>query len=302
MYRFNLIVCILLCTYSFYGQRTQLLSFDYSRADSIALNFPRNRYKSIEEFTTALTQKVDTDHEKFRVIFRWITNNIDYRIGRSYDDVEDVLKKKKGDGAAFASLLEAMAHSAELRCETIHGYEKVNPFTDLPKNMKAPDHAWNAVFLAGQWHLTDVSWAAGTIEPKRRRFNKGFRELWYLPDANFFIHTHYPESERWMFHDIDYGKRQFKREPIFLFGSNHLGIKLAKNSKGTVRKRLKVEFKSESDVEWATIQFHGDEDAYNVLLRKFKTTYRINYSLDPEKDGPFTLFLNGKECFTYLKK
>ncbi len=45
-------------------------TFDYSRADSVAINFPQKKYKSYTELVAPLTESFTTDHEKLRVLFR----------------------------------------------------------------------------------------------------------------------------------------------------------------------------------------------------------------------------------------
>lgn len=283
-------------------QRLQLLKFDYSKSDSIAINMPRSSVKTAGEFAKELTKNLNTEHEKYRAIFRWVCENVEYRKGRDLDEADDVYKKKKTEVRGFAIIVEAMCHAVGIKCETVAGFIKTNPYNHIPKAMKEPDHAWNAVFLAGEWHLSDASLGAGVVEPRRKKFYQQFREEWFLPDANFFIYTHYPEDVRWMLHDIEFKKNTFKKGPIYTINAYNASATLGAKTKGKIKRKLKLTIDSEKELEYATILFAGDEDQpYSVLLKRRDNIYTIDYSFDKDQSGLCTLQLNGEPYFLFIK-
>ena len=284
------------------GQRARLLEFDYSHADSIAINFPKSRYDDASALAKKLCIDLHTEHEKFRVIFRWITENIEYRYGRQGTEANEILKKKKAVCEGYSSLLEAMCHAVDLRCETIIGYAKSNPNKDIPNKMKETNHAWNAIFLAGEWILVDATWAAGTVDPKRRKFEQGFQPEWFLADPNFFIHTHYPESERWLLNDEPLKKKEFKKGPIISRSGYDLGIQIIGKPKGVVGNKMKLVFSTSDEIEWASIKFINEKEPIGILLVKHGTHYEIRHEFEKKQKGGFYVYLNGSAALSFRKK
>lgn len=298
---FSIFTIILFC-FDGNAQRQRLVDFDYTHADSIAINFPRGRYDDAGALAKLLCTDVHTEHEKYRVIFRWISENIEYRYGRSGTDANEILKKKKAICEGYASLLEAMCNAVNIRCETVVGYAKSNPNTDIPSKMKETNHAWNAVFLAGEWHLTDPTWAAGTVDPKRRKFEQGFQPEWYLADPEFFIHTHYPENGRWLLNNTPLKKKEFKKAPILSKAGFDKNLKITSKKKGLVGKKMKFTFTSDEVIEWASIQFINEKDPIGILLVKHDTHYEIRHEFEANQKDGFYLFLNGEPVWSFRKK
>src|ERR1700677_1825060 len=102
-------------------------TFDiYKRADSIALNFPKGRYKTYKEIVEPLTAGLKTDQEKFRVIYRWIAENVSYAYSNRSDDPDKALIQRKAVCAGYSSLLKEMCNDVGLECEVITGWAKVD--------------------------------------------------------------------------------------------------------------------------------------------------------------------------------
>jgi hypothetical protein len=302
MIRFLIGISLTLCLgLSAQSQRNQLLSFDYIRADSHALNYPKGRYDDARIFAKELCEGFDTEHEKFRIIYRWIAENVEYKTGRKGTDANVILKKKKAICEGFASLLEAMCASVDIRCETVVGFAKSDPGTDIPMNMKETNHAWNAVFLAGEWHLVDVTWSSGYYDPTRRKHIQSFNPVWFIADPDFFIFTHFPENERWQLNKKPMKKRVFKRSPILKPEGYDIGMKLMGKQKGRMHRTFKLAFKTESEVSWASIRFEREDESQGLLLVKKSDHYELKYRFDKTESGGFYLFLDGKAVYGFVK-
>jgi transglutaminase/protease-like cytokinesis protein 3 len=125
----------------------------------------------------------NTDKEKVRAIFRWITENIEYNvrpIGRKkntpalfYEEPDDsskalpslnerVAAKVLYKGVAFCEgysrLFKTLCDHAGIKAEIIYGYARTNNNRRFGVN-----HTWNAVYIDGTWHLLDVTWASGFV-------------------------------------------------------------------------------------------------------------------------------------------
>jgi transglutaminase/protease-like cytokinesis protein 3 len=178
-----------------YSQATVTLNFDYKRADSVALNFQRNKYYFYAETALELAEPFTTEKEKCRAIFRWIAANIKYDYAVLNDHKKDrfdpmvVYKTKKAVCGGYASLFQAMCEEAKLKCLYISG-------EIIPSRVS---HAWNIVKLEGVWYVMDVTWASGYVSGvlSGSKFTKAFNEEWWMADFANASKTHFSEEWEW---------------------------------------------------------------------------------------------------------
>jgi hypothetical protein len=93
--KISIIILFFLTTFILFGQNSDLQNYDYAKVDSFVLSFPKTRYKSHEQLAYDLTKEFSSEHEKFRAIYRWITNNISYKWKFYGTDPKKILKGKK---------------------------------------------------------------------------------------------------------------------------------------------------------------------------------------------------------------
>jgi len=215
--------------------------FDYKRADSIALHFPKGKYKSYTEIVAPLISNLRTEQEIFRVIFRWIADNVSYSYSNKTDDPEKVIKKDKAVCAGYSSLLKEMCNSAGLECEIISGWSKVDQ-DDIGQNKKEPDHAWNAIKLDGKWYLTDVTWATSSYDKMKRKFHKEFDTSYFLPTPGFFIEQHFPKDKKWQMLDTLVKKSWFIKSRVWYEDADKVGVKIINPTKGRINQNIKKDF------------------------------------------------------------
>lgn len=177
--------------------------------------------------TANLVKNSRNEREKVRSIFRWITENISYKVQKGHRTqaisnysarmAKMPAKDPEPDTAALMSLAErvslevlqnglavcdgyaklfaTMCSYAGIQCEIIVGYARGNP--NKPISKFGVNHYWNAVFLDGKWYLTDVTWASGYIDPRKNEFVKEYDGKYFLSDPEIFIQDHYPDDLRW---------------------------------------------------------------------------------------------------------
>jgi transglutaminase/protease-like cytokinesis protein 3 len=177
--------------------------------------------------TISLVKNCRTEKEKVNAIFRWITENISYKIitrqktnnTSSYSArmakapaqeaepdtaalkplAERVSLEVLQSGVAvcdgYAKLFATMCSYAGIRSEIIVGYARGNP--NKPISKPGVNHYWNAVFFDGKWHLTDVTWASGYIDLHKNKFVREYDGKYFLSDPEVFINDHYPDDLRW---------------------------------------------------------------------------------------------------------
>ena len=295
----NIIAIFLIFTVSnCIAQLDSIKTLDYSLADSIALNFHKKRYKSVRLITNDLTRGLKNEYDIYRVIFRWITDNIKYKKGKYGTDPDKILRQKKGVCEGYSHLLKQMCIEAGINCKVIVGSSKTSARNDINQSLNA-NHAWNAVKLNNNWYLTDITWASGYYNKK---FHKEFDETYFLTDPNFFKLNHYPDEKRWLLTDKIYRKSTFKNSPVFHSALSSNGIKMQSKAKGKVKNKLVMKFSSETEIESMKIWFKNQKYFEILDFVKCGDRYEVNHKFGNRDYGEFSVFLNNEVILSYLKK
>ena len=164
-----------------------------------------------KEIANHLTKGLNTDVEKARALYIWITHNIEYDLGLVYANktysstteiIDEVMQKKQGVCQHYSDLFHAMAVSVGLKSYVILGYAKdaYGFFNDL-------GHAWNAVQLDSKFYLMDLTWAAGYTY--QNKWVKKFRDEFFLIPPEEFIKHHMPLDPIWQFLDNPLNHHEF---------------------------------------------------------------------------------------------
>ncbi len=174
---------------------------------------------------TQLVAPCKNEREKVTAIFRWITDNISYRVrpeckmpGKNValashvngeneikDDgplkslservAETVLKKREAVCDGYARLFTTLCDHAGVCSEIIVGFAKSG--TQKPTQRFGVNHYWNAVMIDSTWYLLDVTWASGYISFTGNEFIREYDEKYFLAPPDVFIQDHYPDDPRW---------------------------------------------------------------------------------------------------------
>lgn len=59
---------------------------------------------------------------------------------------------------------------AGVQCVTVPGYSKGFGYQTGQSFSGEFDHAWNAVYLEGHWHLLDSTWGSGLVDTTTSKF------------------------------------------------------------------------------------------------------------------------------------
>ena len=155
---------------------------------------PGGQPLTLESLAEQLAAAANTDAEKAKVIWDWITDNISYDVESYFagttgaTSAEDTLANGSSVCAGYANLYKALADKLGLQSEVVNGYAKGYSYTE---GYVFPDtnHAWNAVRIDGTWHLLDSTWGAGYVD-NAHNFVKRLDTGWYLTDPEHFIFSH----------------------------------------------------------------------------------------------------------------
>lgn len=206
----SFLIILFLLSITAYSQDT-----DFSAADSHALNTDELYEQHVTTLSHQLTAPFNTEAEKARAIFRWITDRIEYDTGAffsgSLSSGDPLVTLRRGSAvcSGYAALFKALAEQAGLEAEIITGHSKgygFNPETDDFKT----NHAWNAVRIDGEWKLVDPTWGAGYINRDTNTFQKHFEDFYFFTEPSSFIYNHFPDDERWQLLNTPVSKEEYK--------------------------------------------------------------------------------------------
>jgi hypothetical protein len=176
------------------------------------------------ELSHLLTDSCQTQKEKVRSIFRWITEHISYyrmtpvkgKKRRSFemypgDDFSlpdtgelktvtervalKMLRDRRGYCDGYARLFKSLCDHAGIESVIITGYARAD--MDRMEQKFRSNHAWNAVFIDSAWYLVDATWASGFISISSGEFIKRYDNYYFLTPPEEFIRHHYPDDLRW---------------------------------------------------------------------------------------------------------
>jgi hypothetical protein len=179
-----------------------------------ALQAPAEAEKTVDSLAEYLVQPAKTEHDKARVIFRWIADRIAYNAegffaGKPGDNSpEAVLKNRVAVCQGYADLFGELAKRAGLEVVVISGVSKGRDGPRTEKN-EPVSHAWNAVKIEGRWQLLDSTWGAGGLNGKE--FKKRYNEYYFLTPSEQLVLTHFPTDSKWQLLDTLVSRQEFEK-------------------------------------------------------------------------------------------
>jgi hypothetical protein len=181
-----------------------------------------------------LTAGMNSEHQKVKTIFQWITDNIAYTTFTNFQRknkypapepndegplqplndrvAEAVLKRRTAFCDGYARLFKVLCDHAGIRSEIICGY--ANGGFGRGGSKFGVNHNWNAVLLDGKWQLLDVTWASGYINLRNGEFVRDYNGRYFLTSPEMFIQDHYPDDPRWTLLPDDKVPEEFRHSPF----------------------------------------------------------------------------------------
>lgn len=289
---FNILLLSLLCGIGL----TQ--SLDYQAIDNYALRTPKSEAESLARLASYLTKTARNDHEKVRVIFRWLTDNIAYDVNSYFNGKQSdcspngVLRNRKSVCEGYASLFEALCLLSNLEVKKIRGYAKGYGYRPGEK-FRSTNHSWNAIKIDGKWHLLDVTWGAGHVTGGKK-FIKSFEPFYFLTPPDQFIFSHLPVDSAWQLLENPITLQEYENQAYLRPSFFKLGFSVQ-----DIRDRMKaIDFKGFPE----SYDLSGEKILlYNAPVDKFLP---LGHELNLRIKAPNALaaaIINGGEWY-YLKK
>jgi len=203
-----------------HAQQNDFDTIDFTKAERIANQYKGEDLTNLPLLAYKLTSQLDTDIERFRAIYYWVSHNIrgEYNLmskneRKRYklkDDPEalrqwnnqlrkEVFKKLLRDKetlcTGYAYIITTLSNFAGLESEIIHGYDLTNGTKSVKLNI--PNHSWNAIKLKGTWYLCDATWSSGFTDMSTFLFEFDYDDSYFLMEPSKFAKSHKPIDEKW---------------------------------------------------------------------------------------------------------
>ncbi|NXB69948.1 KY peptidase, partial [Donacobius atricapilla] len=198
------------------------------KLDAYALKV--NVKNSVEELVKALLKKARTDLEKVRAIWMWICHHIEYDVVGYHNKSQlsskprDVLQMGKSICEGYAELFEHMCSLAGIQCKKLSGHAKGHGYKTGQTFTGDSDHAWNAVYLEGRWHLLDSTWGSGSVDDSFTKFTYRYNEFYFLTHPALFINNHFPDNSNWQLLKPTLTLREFENNMLHSSNFYMLGL------------------------------------------------------------------------------
>lgn len=221
-----------------------------------------------------LTAPYETDIEKVRSIFKWITENIAYdtkgyynlndiykglyqpldsldsaTVYKNYNDniVKKVLREKVAICDGYTRLFKTLCDYAKIKAEIVTGY--VRWYSDSIGEQTKRIHAWNAVEIDGKWHLLDPTWASGFSNTDVTAFKKEYDDYYFLTPPDDLLNDHFPLDSKWLLLPHSITIKAFYNQPYLFSAFRKFKIKSYKPVTGVIETMVgdKILFELEAD-------------------------------------------------------
>jgi len=206
----NLFLSILLF-YSFH-LNAQTEQGNYKNVDEMILQYSNSvKNKDIKGVTKFINENFNTETDKLRAAFVWISENFEYDVDnmlnvKSYTEpqeiIDEMLKKKKGVCMHFTYLFNEMGDMMGIKSHIISGYTKQDgKIINL-------SHVWSVSFMDSAWHLIDPTWGAGHVLDNKY-YEKKLNDDYFKADPEKLIQSHFPFDPLWQFLNYPITEQEF---------------------------------------------------------------------------------------------
>lgn len=183
--------------------REELREEDWRHIDEHVLQTLRLTELRVERLADYFLEVAETDAEKARAIYRWITDRIRFDVETFFKgDLQavtgqEVLHSRKAVCSGYTVLFKELARAMDLEVKIIKGHSKGYGFEPGNTSTLPVNHSWIAARIEGEWQLLDPTWGAGHIVESTRTFKLVFSEFYFLAKPEQLIFTHLPKDEKW---------------------------------------------------------------------------------------------------------
>jgi hypothetical protein len=323
---------LIIFTVPLHAQRKDFAHTDFKNADHVAAQYAEHSLSDLKSLADKLTRSLPTEEEKFRAIYVWVANNIDYDYAlflknkhkrESLKKPEELaawnkafsvrvfktlLEKQRTICTGYAYLIRELATHAGLPCVIVDGYGR-----NSQSNMSGPgiaNHSWNAVRLHNKWYLCDATWSSGAYDGEQSMYVKKFDVSYFLADPSAFVHNHYPLDSSWLLLTHKPTLEQFLNGPLVYSGALlheiHPVFPTTFHLDAAKGETVSFQFVKQGDevVESMKISTEGSNAQRDFFYPAFQPgparQYSVDHTFDTKGTQTVHFLLNDRYVFTYV--
>jgi transglutaminase/protease-like cytokinesis protein 3 len=214
---------------------------ELKKLDARVLNTTTDDTQNIFTLSKALTEGLTTDLEKTYVIYKWVTNNIEYDTVafttgnfRGIGNANTVIQRRKAICDGYSELIMRLGIQAGLNVKKIGGYAKGYGY-QVGVPLTTPNHAWNTVQIDGKWYLLDATWDAGGVSNDGKQYFKNKNDyVFFLTNPQIFRYSHLPEHDEWQLTNTTWDKKDFFSKVNITETAFKLGLNIEKQNNAVI--------------------------------------------------------------------
>lgn len=208
MLYFKIRVTILILFFCTLSKINAQVNKKISSVDNIALNIPDSLTTSSEDIANYINTMELSDENKLRVIYIWITKNIEYDTEKKYSFSQDstditatTLNTRKGVCTNYAKLYSNIANKVGVKSNVVYGYTKQNGQVDYNP------HSWCVSIIDSNWYIFDPTWGSGIIQ--NSKFIHHIDDTYFKMSPDKAIKTHMPFDPLWQLLNYPISNQEF---------------------------------------------------------------------------------------------
>ncbi|XP_050408724.1 hillarin [Patella vulgata] len=220
-------------------RRSQLFKSpaEFEEVDNHVFQVVQKEYSAFTDLVKDLIVGCETDLEKARAIFRWITckdlNKLDVCETVNPESPLGLLRGIKYGTETYHDLFKRLCSFAGLYCEVIQGYSKGAGYKPgLKMDGERFRNSWTAVSIDGSWCFVNSNWGARHVKGNNSADKENKNQFFYECDEFYFItnpedhiYQHFPDDSRWQLLECPISLSEFISLPVVKSSFFNYGLK-----------------------------------------------------------------------------
>lgn len=303
---------------------TFLNAQDINRIDAIVAQYPKT-FSSSEELADLINKDFETDTDKARAIFSWITQNVKYDIDGHFskkknkrikykDKVDRAQKERKQRirienkvltehialAEGYTTLYKRLCELCGLYGYIINGTGKLRTY-DIGRQPKMMNHSWNVVQIDKDWYFVDAMMGAGTVDYFEKTYQPNFNEKYFFTPPEIFFFNHFPKEKGWLY--VEKTPDDFAQLPLYYseFLKNEFELIAPTNGildlKG--QDSIRIRIAAPVAIDKLNYKYNYDKEPHNLTVIKENNEYLVEVPFVKRRTGYLTLYSKKRPLVSY---
>lgn len=198
------------------------------------VDVPKEAEQSIAALALYVRHNESDPFLQMKALHDWVAHNIYYdypalESGIPNQSAERVFQTRRGVCAGYTRLMIALGKELGFDIRYVRGKAR-NP----EGGIGTVGHAWNAVFIEGNWYLMDVTWDSPRGIGKLKSGEKPIKSAYLFTPPEYFGVRHFPNDPKWQLRKAPLSRPEYTRQPILEPAFFAAGLELLSPNKAHV--------------------------------------------------------------------